>query len=204
MKTNNMTKIENYLSDKINRVGLLFIVVLLLVYAFNNRKVEAIYLNYSNDLKNDIKDFQEKNEKCEAANKLLLRNTDIIGSEISFISKLIKNEKDMKVAAVSHNNESVYARSRMNGIIKTIINQNIDNVLFYYITDYEITGTKIPNVTYLIADSSAIGNSQLSNPAIIILTKNNKVLQSFTIYDSIDKDQIFLIINIIKSILIKK
>jgi len=190
-------KMEEYLSKNINNVGLLLIIVLLSMYTFNTGNVAKTYQAYSKDLIQDIDKLEEEIDKIYNLNRIIIDNTNLIGEEIPFINKLIKEKTGKKVVAVSKTNESVYARTRMNGILKSINNIN-DDLFLAYFSDYQVLSINRPKAKYFVVDSIDIYKSELITPIMFILSDNNRILQAFSIYENIDEDSIQFIINIMR------
>jgi len=191
---------EEYFSKNINKVGLLLIIVLLSLYTFNTGNVAKIYQAYSQDLVKDIEQLEEKIETTDALNRIITDNTNLIGAEIPFINNLIKEKTGKKVVAVSKTNESVYARNRMNGILKSINNVN-DNPFLVYFSDYPAISITKPKAQYFVVDSTDIVKSKLHTPLILILSDKNIILKVFNIYDDIYKEYIQYIIDTTNTIL---
>jgi len=206
---NPFASLEIILSRRITGIGLWGIFIILLFYSLNVNNIKTIHSDYEKDQANTIEKKEKRIEALEGINRLLTRNTHLIGTKLPAFSAVIpvlKSKRaqtetghEMKLAAISDENESVYARSRMNGILKSIINDST-KTRFYYIIDYPVLGEKINSVVYCTVDTIAIRKSNIETPMIVILNGDNIVLCAFTIYDIIEKEAIDTIIKTIKTI----
>jgi len=200
---NPLSSLELMISKKITGIGLWGIFIILLFYSLNVNTIKRIHSDYEKDQANTIEKKEKRIETLESINRLLTRNTHIIGTKLQCISAVIPVTNNNKLVAISDENESVYARSRMNGIIKSIINDST-KTRFYYVTDYPVLGEKIKSTVYCTVDTAAVRKSNIETPMIAVLNGDNTVLCAFNLYDKIEREAIDTIIKTIKLIVSKE
>ena len=159
--------------------------------------IKNIYRIHSSELKQDIEEMQGKIETLDIHKSILLKNTNIIGEKLPFISEFLKNNNGKKIIGISKENESVFARSWMNGILKSLEKEKYN---VYYITDYVYNGTKISNVKYYVSDNLTSNNLSFISPLLLSVSDDYTILQAFTIDDAMKRDAIELIMNFFQSI----
>jgi predicted RNA-binding protein len=199
---NPLSSLEFMISNKITVIGLWGIGIILLFYSLNVNTIKRIHSDYEKDQANTIEEKEKRIETLEGINRLLTRNTHLIGTKLLCISAVIPVTNNNKLAAISDENESVYARSRMNGILKSIISDSTNPAKkAYYITDYPVLGEKIPFVVYCQIDIVRMRQLRYDTPLLAIFTSDNTVLQAFTVTNDITKDEIDIIRKIMITII---
>jgi len=208
---NPLSSLELMISKKISVIGLWGIGIILLFYALNVNTIKTIHSDYEKDQANTIEEKEKRIETLEGMNRLLTRNTHLVGKKLPFLSAVItvlKSKRaqtetghEVKLIAISDENESVYARSRMNGILKSIVSDSTNPAKqMYYITDYPVLGEKIKSTVYCTVDTISIRKSNIETPMIAVLNGDNTVLCVFNLYDKIEKEAVDTIIKTIKTI----
>jgi hypothetical protein len=196
---NPLSSLEFMISNKITVIGLWGIGIILLFYSLNVNTIKRIHSDYEKDQANTIEEKEKRIETLEGINRLLTRNTHLIGTKLLCISAVIPVTNNNKLAAISDENESVYARSRMNGILKSIVS-NSTKTRFYYVTDYPVLGEKIKSTVYCTVDTATVRKSNIDTPMIAVLNGDNTVLCALNLYYNIEKEAIDTIIKTIKTI----
>jgi len=197
---NPLSSLEPMISKKITGIGLWGIGIILLFYSLNVNTIKRIHSDYEKDQANTIEKKEKRIETLESINRLLTRNTHLIGTKLLCIPAVIPVTNNKKLVAISDENESVYARSRMNGILKFIVNDSLKTNV-YYITDYKVLGEKIPLVVYCNTDTVLMRQLRYDTPLLAIVTSDNTIIQAYTVNNDITKDEIDIIRKIIPTII---